>query len=523
MVPRLVRRLLTVILLVVMLLSVLLAGAMATGRVGYVITNGISMNPIYYQGDLVVIAKADSYHVGEIVAYRVPAKHLVILHRIIGGNASGFVMKGDNNQSIDPTHPTASQVVGHAVLHLSHGGLWLKRLTSPAALALIAFFLVAGGGAVVLPRHRRRKRAASRHTATRPSSQKLASLATTPQWLRSAAVGIAVVGIAGAALASLAWTGPATKLATSMVPASLSMRFSYTASVPQTPAYDGTTVTSPDPVFRKLTNTVDVHFAYQGTPGTVAVAAELSNPSGWHSTISLAAPETFRATHYEGSVPLDLTSLDARAQAAAAVTGLPAEPLTVTVVARVNTANGAHFAPTLPLSLSPLQLTLTGGSKALVTQDFTAVQQTTTVSRMIGALGRHITVATARTLSEILLLAALLGAAVLALIARRSAPMSEGAGIRRRYGPLLVRVHPMVIPPDRPVVDVTEFATLARLAEQYGLVVFHWSFNDAETFIVQDQGATYRYRTSAGVASDPINPTTFVDGPQRPMHLRARR
>jgi hypothetical protein len=425
-------------------------------------------------------------------------------------------MKGDNNQSIDPTHPTTSQVVGRAVLHLSHGGLWLKRLTIPVALALIALFLAAVGGAVVLPRHRRKKGAAIQHTATRPSSQKLAPLAAAPPWLRGAAAVTAVVGICGVALAILAWTGPATKLATNKVPASLSMTFAYTASVRQTPAYDGTTVTSPDPVFRKLINTIDVHFAYHGTPGTVAVAAELSNPSGWHSTILLAAPKTFRASHYDGSVPLDLTSLDARAQAAAAVTGLPPEPLTVAVVARVNTADGAHFAPTLPLSLSPLQLTLTGGSKALVTKDFTAVRQTTTVSRMIGAFGRHITVATARTLSEVLLLAALLGAAVLALIARRSAPTSEGAGIRRRYAPLLVRVHPMTTPPGHPVVDVTEFATLARLAERYSLLVLHWSSNDAETFIVQDQGATYRYRTSAGVASDPVNPTTFVDGPQPP-------
>src|ERR1700677_422474 len=74
------------------------AAAVVTGRVGYVVTDGISMEPLYHTGDLVVISPASSYHVGEIVAYHGDLDgHLVVLHRIVGGNAtSGFLMKGDN-------------------------------------------------------------------------------------------------------------------------------------------------------------------------------------------------------------------------------------------------------------------------------------------------------------------------------------------------------------------------------------------------------------------------------------------
>ena len=82
------------------------------------------MEPHYHTGDLVVIAPASSYHVGEIVAYHGDLDgHRVVLHRIVGGNAtSGFVMKGDNNHSIDPLHPKASQVIGRAVLHIPKVG-----------------------------------------------------------------------------------------------------------------------------------------------------------------------------------------------------------------------------------------------------------------------------------------------------------------------------------------------------------------------------------------------------------------
>ncbi len=60
------RRLLGAISALLVLVGV---GAIVTGRVGYVVTNGISMEPLYHTGDLVFIAQASSYHVGEIVAY----------------------------------------------------------------------------------------------------------------------------------------------------------------------------------------------------------------------------------------------------------------------------------------------------------------------------------------------------------------------------------------------------------------------------------------------------------------------
>jgi hypothetical protein len=134
-------------------------------------------------------------------------------------------------------------------------------------------------------------------------------------------------------------------------------------------------------------------------------------------------------------------------------------------------------------------------------------------------LGRTVTLATARTLSTILLLTALLGALALALIARGSAPTSEGAGIRSRYAPLLVSVQPMRAPPGRPMrappgrpmVDVTDFATLARLAERYGSLVLHWARSGVETFLAQDEGTTYRYRTNASEASDPSAGDTLVE------------
>jgi len=500
----------SVLVAVVAALGWMLAGpAQLGGGATYVTTHGNSMAPRFHTGDLALLRPADHYGVGDIAAYHSHQLKTVVMHRIVAVEGDTFTFKGDHNSWLDPEHPSTSDVIGKLVAQVPQGGIWLGRVKSPVGLGLVAFALLAGGGGAVQTRRRRRgSRATSSRNVARPGHPRGTTLATAPPWLRRSAATTAGLGILGLALAAVAWTGPLTEKstgkATGSTPGSGSMTFSYTASVPRSPAYDGTTVTSPDPVFRRLANTVDVHFAYQGTPGTVTVNAVLSTASGWHSRVPLAAPATFTTTGYDGTVRLDLLALDARAQAAAAVTGLPASQLTVDVIPQVDTADGARFAPTLPLRVSPLVLTLAGDAKALVVKSPTTVTRVTTAPRTVGALGRHLTVAQARTLSTILLLAGLLGAVLLALIGRRSGPTSEGAGIRRRYGALLLPVHPMPTPPGRPLVDVTTFATLARLAERYGLLVLHWSRSGVETFVVQDEGTTYRYRTSAGDDPDPV-------------------
>src|ERR1700712_1072388 len=108
------------------------AWADMTERVSYVVTDGVSMNPVYYQGDLVFVVKTDSYHVGQIAAYHGSSPGLKVLHRIISGDGTnGFAFKGDNNQSIDLLKPTADKLIGRAVLHVPKGGIWLKPMLGP--------------------------------------------------------------------------------------------------------------------------------------------------------------------------------------------------------------------------------------------------------------------------------------------------------------------------------------------------------------------------------------------------------
>jgi signal peptidase I len=513
MAQRLTHRMGSVLLVVVVVFAAVAGLVLVSGQAAVVITHGVSMNPVYYQGDLVVVARASSYSVGEIAAYNLPGKDEVALHRIIGGNGDAFIFKGDNNQSVDPLSPRGDELVGRAALRVPQGGLWLEILTSPPVLGLLAFALLASGSAAATTRHRRKRRraAVSRHISTPPAPR--AGLGSLPSSLRVSATLGAILAFMGVTLGVLAWSGPVEEPSTSPVKGGTRMDFSYTAAVGQSAAYDGTTANSPDPVFRKLTNTVDVHFTYHGQPGTVTVTADLSTPGGWHSNVPLTGPATFTGNEYEGIVRLDLGTLEAKAQAAAAVTGLPSGPLSIALAPRVKTATGADFQPELRLNLTPLQLSLAGAPDTLTVTDTTTTQQTVMAPRMVGLNGVVISAAAARVVSAALLFAALATGAIVVILARRTAPRDEGAAIRRRYAALLVRVQPMPAPQGRQVIDVTTFPTLAKLAERYGLLVLHWNRSGVETFVVQDESITYRYRAGTDARAAELKPG-LVDAQQ---------
>lgn len=475
-----------------------LAWAGVTDQVAYVVTNGISMQPLYHADDLVVLARQDSYRVGDIVAY--PAKGMIVLHRIVDGDAAGWVTKGDNNGSIDPPRPTSAELLGRAVVHVPQGGAWLRRAYSAPALAAAAFLILIGTGQTVRQRRRRRRIAMTKPAVPAGLRAALPTGLPTPR-LRTAGGAIAGLGLAAVLLGLSVGLQPSATTVTVQPPSTRSMTFSYAATVPLTSAYDGTEVVAPEPVFRTVADAVTVTFAYRGPPGQVEVDAELSIANGWHSTVPLLAEQPADGTGDAATVRLDLDLLAARAAAGAKATGTRGNALKIAVVPRVTTGTGAPFTPALHLFLTPAALALEIPGGALTVDDVAPAPRKVTVAHVLGFAGHElISVRNARMLAAALLLAALLAAAVLLRVARRSAPQPEEEQILRQYGPLLVEVQPMAAPTDRAVVEVTAFKTLVRLAERYHLLILHWTADGSTTFTVHDDTTAYWYSTGSASA-----------------------
>jgi signal peptidase len=108
---------------------------------------GDSMLPTYHPGDLMVVRRAASYAIGDVVAYRVPAGEvgagLVVVHRILAGDAtSGYVMQGDHNPARDPWIVPEREIVGGAWIAVPWLGAGIALLRQPVILAGLMSSLV---------------------------------------------------------------------------------------------------------------------------------------------------------------------------------------------------------------------------------------------------------------------------------------------------------------------------------------------------------------------------------------------
>lgn len=125
--------------------AVYLRPASLGGPAGYVIVSGTSMEPMMQTGDLAIVRRQADYRVGDVVAYRIPAKDvgggMLVIHRVIGGHADeGLVLQGDNRDTKDMWRPTTGDVVGTLQWHIPHAGTAMFLLRTPLVLAAVLGF-----------------------------------------------------------------------------------------------------------------------------------------------------------------------------------------------------------------------------------------------------------------------------------------------------------------------------------------------------------------------------------------------
>ncbi|MQA63528.1 MAG: signal peptidase I [Actinophytocola sp.] len=124
------------------------------GSLTLVTVDGVSMEPGMHTGDLAIVQKTGDYAPGDVIAFRVPhrdGRHsAAVIHRIIGGDsATGFQMRGDNNDWDDPWRPRDTDIVGELLWHIPGAGSVVKTLADPVVAAgflaaLTAFMIIAG-------------------------------------------------------------------------------------------------------------------------------------------------------------------------------------------------------------------------------------------------------------------------------------------------------------------------------------------------------------------------------------------
>ncbi len=472
------------------------------GQASYVMVNGISMEPNYHTGDLVIVRKARTYQVGDVITYRDAEMGAYVIHRIIAVEQGQFVIKGDNNSWIDAYHPTHEEILGKQWIHAPKLGRTMQWFRTPFNLSFTVIFL---GGVLM--------------TSVIPKSTKAQKGRKRPP-IRSGGIlegtlyllGILFLGFLG--LTIFSFIRPLTRTADNI---SYQQEGNYFYSATGTPGvYDTEMVRSGEPVFPRLACFLNVGFTYNVLGGQLQNmsgyhqmnARVMDQQSGWQRTIPMIPQTAFTGSSYFAMAALDLCQLEALVNMVEKETGFRANTYTVEIVTNVtfaaNTSGQAitdAFDPTLTFKYDKVHLYLATANAEIDSMHITKpglVSNTALEANTLSLLGWESTIGFMRAAALLGLGVTLCGLMVIGLFVFNTARQSEEALIRLRYGSMLMDVYERSLNVTLPMIDAASIDDLAKMAERQNTMILHVMLNSLHYYLVQGNAVIYRYVLNDG-------------------------
>ncbi len=320
------------------------------GQVSYVLVNGISMEPHYHTGDLVLVRSAAVYQVGDVVTYHDAAMDANVIHRIIAVNGDRFIFKGDNNSYLDVYQATRAEILGKLWIYLPKFGGAVSWLQLPANMALAAGLL---GGFLTMDVYTKK---------TNKNGKRTNKTAASPVGMFQ--MGLYLFGFLGLVFLGLsifAFTRPVLRPA-DKIKYQQTGTFFYSARG-STGVYDTGAARSGEPVFTKLTCKINLGFIYflagnqvQDISGSQKFdAVVLDQQSGWKRTLPLTADTKFSGNNFTRTTTFDLCQVQAMLASVQQETGMRPGNYTLAITAHISAAgkiSGQAFSDTFEPNLT---------------------------------------------------------------------------------------------------------------------------------------------------------------------------
>ena len=514
--------------LAVIALWLLFAPTRFGGGADYVIVNGSSMEPVFHQGDLVLVRQARDFDIGDIVIYRHPEVGPVI-HRIIGQDLVHFTLKGDNNDLTDSYQPTAGEILGAYWLHIPGLGAVFAWMRSPWALAgfVLLSGLLIGMTTLEKPEPKRRRNLRRRLAQAAESASPLIARRL-DAWL----AGLFLLLLLSLALGAVAFSRPLLVQAPDDIPYTLSGTYAYSGTT-RGGVYDDDRFESGEPIFPALTCTADLTFEFifhtdadHQVGGTYQLQALVASETGWTRQVSLLPPDQFDSDGFRAGMQLDVCQVSEMIDALQQKTGAESYQYFLRVYPNISLSGGVAgrslattFSPPLNFIVVRNEVYLRppaeGEGDPLRPLEARTLPGFTSVPNTLNLFSFELPVLAARWLAA---LGALLAAGGLALVfwsMNRARAGGEQSVAQWTLGDRLVQARGRILRRGDQVVDLASLEDLARLADRLGEPVFFQQEGDTATYLVRDQGLVYRFERDALPPAPPASDDD-IDEPASP-------
>jgi len=477
------------------------------GQTSYVIVAGASMEPTLFRGDLVLVRERNHYDVGEVVTYLDPRVGPII-HRIVKEQDGHYVLKGDNNDWLDPHKPQNSEIIGSYWLHFPNLGKIIGQANEPALMAIAAFLLVLMIMKTGSKKTKKPKTGFNRFL--RRWSSWLASLGT--ESIEGLFFLLGAVALAGLILALAAFSKPATREAFVDTPYEYRGSFRYSGEAPAG-IYDNGSFRTGDPIFFNLSDSIDVSFnfelasdALEEANGSAQLLIQLSNDYGWRRTFELIPETEFSGNAVEIRSTIDLQPIRSIIDELHERTEvkLATYDLLVLPIIHVDAKVGEHhldgaFSPQMRFELKDkvMQLVpeaeLVTSTPTLVATQAGMLRKQVTEHETMSILTLSMKVRTARQIAVAALCISLPGMIVLGVGLMHAVQHGKETEIKLRYGSILLDVSEPVKQRGDKVAQVTNIDDLARFAEKQGQMILVYEEDGGRGYYVREGKTLYRY------------------------------
>ncbi len=106
------------------------------GGTSLIVVSGVSMEPTYHDGDVLIVHDMHA-EPGDVIAFRVPGREGQIVHRVVERRSDGrLLVQGDNRETPDLPLPSDADVIGVAVVQIPFGKQLLRLATDPLVLGV---------------------------------------------------------------------------------------------------------------------------------------------------------------------------------------------------------------------------------------------------------------------------------------------------------------------------------------------------------------------------------------------------
>jgi signal peptidase I len=487
------------------------------GAAAYVIINGISMEPTYYTGDLVITRREASYEKGDIVTYFNSDINQYVIHRVVGRESGRFILQGDNNTWLDNERPKIESITGKAWLHFPGLGAWLARLQTPLGLSLLAGLIFF----IILSMYAFRDKDARKRIRKFFSGIRFAKIAPRfspgDSFMRQAGrqleilVFIFVIIFATSLVLAFVSFGQDEYLSQTVDSELLHLGlFSYSAPA-MAGVYDPGSPETGDPIFLKTTCQVTVRYDYRlageslnDLRGMISMRAEARDINGWQRSFPLVSQTEFDGSAAFAQSELNPCQILATMRQAEEKTGLYRPAYTLLIVPEVNLQgtrkNGepveTSFSSPLSFVLDDFQMYVQAdgfGQDPLAPfkSEIQAIARQT--PNLLELPGFAVTISAARMMSMLGLFTSLALGLFLGYQIYIALKRDPTIGISLRYGSLLVEIEQVSFNVRTREITVFSFDDLVKLAERNATVIMHLRHPYQDEFLVEGSNMVYRF------------------------------